>query len=212
MSTTPPLGLRERKKVHTREQLADTALRLFTENGFDATTLDEVVEQVQVSKRTFFRTYASKESVALEAEQQLLQRYVYEIGDRPLHGPLLEFYLEALQAALADMDDSWYDRLARARRLAEVTPSLLAHSLRQCADASRDVVLTLGARLNYPQFGDDRLQLPFEVALVAWRSAMTSWLTAGEAPDPEALSRQVDAAFALVIPSLAAELTPSAEV
>ena len=67
--TTQPAGdrslpLRERKKLRTRRALADTALRMFTEKGFDATTLDELAEEAEVSKSTFFRAFPAKEAAA----------------------------------------------------------------------------------------------------------------------------------------------------
>ena len=45
------LGLRERKKERTREQLVEAALRLFTQHGYEGTTIDEIVDAVEVSPR-----------------------------------------------------------------------------------------------------------------------------------------------------------------
>lgn len=199
---TGDLSLRERKKLRTREALVDAALRLFTEKGFDATTLDEVVDVVDVSKRTFFRNYTSKEDVALAPEKQLWSRYVEEIRERPLAGPVLEVYRHALSATLAGMDPGWERRFSTGRRLAENTPSLTAHSLRHCADVTRTVVDTVAARLG-PD-GPDRVQLhlPLELAVAAWRWALTEWSRTGTDPSREALQTRMGEAFAAIPPSM----------
>jgi AcrR family transcriptional regulator len=59
-------GLRERKKEQTRQRIAAVALKLFTENGFDAVTVNEVAEAAEVAKTTLFTYFPSKESLALQ--------------------------------------------------------------------------------------------------------------------------------------------------
>jgi AcrR family transcriptional regulator len=80
----PRPGLRERKKAKTRAALQEHALRLFREQGYEATTVDEIADAAEVSPSTFFRYFPTKEDVVL-----------YDALD-----PLL---LEAFEAQPADL-------------------------------------------------------------------------------------------------------------
>src|SRR6266487_3894769 len=105
--TTQPAGdrslpLRERKKLRTRRALADAALRMFTEKGFDATTLEELTDEAEVSKSTFFRAFPAKEAAAIEAEAELWTAYLTALADRELSGNILSELHHTLATAAAD--------------------------------------------------------------------------------------------------------------
>lgn len=180
------LSLRERKKLQTRLSLEDTALRLFLERGFAETTLDELVAEVGVSKRTFFRLYSSKEDVAMAAEMELWGAYVEAVAARDLAGPVLEFLRDALVAAIESRDDEWDRRFVTTRGLMARTPALWDRSLLVSIEAQGRLVDTLEGRLDASGSADLRIRLVGELAFGAWRCAARSWIagrsTAGTGP------------------------------
>lgn len=208
MTTAPDrspdaLPLRERKKLRTRAALVEAALRLFGEKGFDATTLDEVVGAVEVSKRTFFRTFTSKEDVALAPEKELWAAYLVHLRSRPLRGTALAVYQDALFVALAGMEPGWEPRFVASRRIAEENQALTAHSLEHCAGVTRAVLDTLALRLGPDAPDPVTLALSLELMLAAWRWAMKEWSAADAPPTREALRARVELAFAAIPASLA---------
>jgi AcrR family transcriptional regulator len=64
-SSRPTVGLRERKKARTRAAISAHALRLFRDQGYDATTVQQIIEEAEVSESTFFRYFPTKGDVVL---------------------------------------------------------------------------------------------------------------------------------------------------
>src|SRR5579871_1588889 len=65
-------GLRERKKARTRASIREHALRLIREQGYDATTVDQIAEAAEISPSTFFRYFPTKEDVVLQDDFDIL--------------------------------------------------------------------------------------------------------------------------------------------
>jgi len=84
IDTNPPKpGLRERKKQQTRDAIASAALRLFAERGYDQTTLAEIAEAADVSPRTIFGYFESKEDILLCEESGFLEMLKQKLNARP---------------------------------------------------------------------------------------------------------------------------------
>ncbi|MFJ9866037.1 TetR family transcriptional regulator [Streptomyces sp. NPDC101165] len=131
--------LRERKKQRTRDALLRSALELFTTQGYEHTTVDEIAEAVDVSQRTFFRYFAGKEDVAFAVQDLAEARFVAAVRERPAH----ETPMETLRQAVLEGWDGLREAVeavvpvelyVRMYRTIESTPSLLAaHLLRSVA-------------------------------------------------------------------------------
>jgi AcrR family transcriptional regulator len=90
-------GLRERKKQRTRRALIDAAMALYRERGFGAVTVAEIARLADVSPRTFFSYFESKDDVFLGPGDERLERLVQSIRERDHRQPILAALRGALQ-------------------------------------------------------------------------------------------------------------------
>ena len=196
----PGLSLRERKKLRTREALIGTALELFSERGFDGATLDDLCDAVEVSKRTFFRNFTSKEDVVMAPTQDMWTAFTEELDRRaPDGGTLLEFLQDALFAAVDRMNDQdWPTRVRLSRRLAAKTPSMDAHGLHFCDRTIRASLATLHHRLAFDEPRDPRPRLALDLLVAATRCAMETWVDLPREPGRKAFADELRAAFAAI--------------
>src|SRR6476469_3309432 len=126
-------GLRERKKRLMRQQLSDTATRMFLDRGFDAVRVAEVAEACGVSQKTVFNYFPTKESLVLDRLEAMVASLRTGLADAavpPVQAALalLDRELVGMTGWLAGADDP--GRAAQAIRrfgdLIRVTPSLRA--------------------------------------------------------------------------------------
>jgi len=195
------LPLRERKRLLTRRALADAALRLFTEKGFDKTTLDEVAEEALVSKSTFFRAFPAKEAAAIEAEAEMWQGYLAALAGRQLSGAILEELHQSLTAAVTGLEPGWDERFVATRRLVAAEPALLAYVEHYRAGIKNQVITCLAGKLRLdPE--DLRLHVLAELATTAFSVSGRQWVRRGGRGGRVALLRRFDEALAAIPASL----------
>jgi AcrR family transcriptional regulator len=88
----PPEGLRERKKRATRDAIAVAARRLFAQRGFDDVTVGEVAVAADVSEKTVFNHFATKEDLAFAGREEGIAQFVAAITQRPPGTSVLEVF------------------------------------------------------------------------------------------------------------------------
>ncbi|WP_245930908.1 TetR family transcriptional regulator [Actinokineospora auranticolor] len=187
-------GLRDRTRRAVRADLAERAMVLFRERGFDETTVDDIARAAGMSKRSFFRYFATKEDAVLGLVDELGERVVEDIRARPADEPPWECLRQVLRQSEERIRTS-----ADALRLIESTPALRAahHGKR---DQTRALIATAlrdrpGSTL--APFAADLLATAAGAALDA---AAREWLRTGGTADRAHL---LDQAFAALRPKLA---------
>ncbi len=126
-------GLRERKKARTRAAIQSHALRLFRERGYDTTTVQQIIEEVEVSESTFFRYFPTKADVVLSDEFDPV--IVAAFRGQPRELSVVQALRAAFARAFAQMSDD--DRAVQQDRMLLVlsVPELRAAMLDQFASA-----------------------------------------------------------------------------
>src|ERR1700693_1670095 len=103
-------GLRERKKQQTRETISRVALELFAERGYDHTTLAEIAEAADVSPRTIFAYFESKEDILFCDDPVMFERLRDTLEQRPAGATTVD----ALREFVSSFDK--YDEPTRLRK------------------------------------------------------------------------------------------------
>ncbi|HET8601487.1 MAG TPA: TetR family transcriptional regulator [Segeticoccus sp.] len=141
------VGRRERKKNQTRRALREAAVELVERHGFEHVTIEQVTDAVDVSPRTFFNYYASKEEALTAADPERVAGMRAVLAQRPAEEPALEALRRAVltsAAALAEEQVPWQRRLAIIR----ADPRLLAALARSWWVIERELAEGLAERLD----------------------------------------------------------------
>lgn len=184
------MGLREAKKRELKGELSRAGIRLFSKRGFAETTIDDIVDPLGVSKRTFFRYFATKEDVVFAWYEELTGELCAALAVRPLAESPFDAVCETLASLLHYYDDD--PEWARAMlRLTNETPSLLGKSYEKRAMWEHALAIELQPRL--PKRG---AELRANVIVGAAMAAFTRGVEAWAAGDATSLRACIDKAFA----------------
>ncbi|MFI2210713.1 TetR family transcriptional regulator [Streptomyces sp. NPDC020141] len=144
-------GLRERKKQLTRQALVRSALELFIAKGYEQTTVDEIAEAVEVSQRTFFRYFASKEEVAFAAQAQVEAHFSRLMRVRPPEEGPFEAMRNAVLTGWDTLDEAIGESIPvalhmRSYLMIESTPALIAVHLRRSMELEEELAEMIAER------------------------------------------------------------------
>ncbi|MGA4843843.1 TetR family transcriptional regulator [Streptomyces sp. G45] len=201
MNPRPEGTLAERKRQLVASELTEAALQLLASKGFDAVTVDEIVATAGVSKRTFFRYFASKEDVVVQFLAGLGAAMRAELAARPAAEPVSEALRHAVWVGMAVCADR-ADHTGRALRVVQLilgTPALLARFLERQAQWRDDLAAELASRHGLDPGADLYPRMAAGMALTAFDAVLHQWSGSDGAQDPETLTKR---AFAVIAPAL----------
>jgi AcrR family transcriptional regulator len=208
---TTELQRRERKKRQTRGALVHAALTLFDAQGYDHTAVREITDAVDVSERTFFRYFASKEDLALSFIREGSDALMRELAARPAAEPPMTALRSALGASLRALTadeaqpggESLYLRVVM---LIVTTPTLLAAHLGVRNDQDEEVVRVLAEREGVDPVADLRPRIAAAVFGGLVFTAHRSWQSEGNG-SVEAMLAAYDACAGQLSPALGGHWT-----
>jgi len=180
-------GRRSRKKQRTRDDLLAAGDALFSNQGFDATTTTDIAERADVSQRTLFRHFPTKEAVLYGDMDDARLQLRAALQARPIDEPVLLAVRTALLSLAEDHERNRDRRLMQAR-LAATSPTVQAYS-RAVIQASweREIIVAVARRLEVDPMVDPRPELVAGAAMSGVRIAVRQWTASDGADDFMAL-------------------------
>jgi AcrR family transcriptional regulator len=200
--TTPLLGphasLRERKKLATRRGIRRVALELIAERGFSHVTVEDIAAAADVSPRTFFNYFPSKEAVLFGADpgraEEVRAQLVHDLPGHSAFEVLRMVLTDRAGQLAAELAELGGDpaRWAAQMKAAHADPQLRAAQASHMAQVESSFASALAERLGTDPDRDPYPMLLASAGTAVLRSTMSFWASAGGAVPLEQL---VDAAF-----------------
>ncbi|TDQ53232.1 TetR/AcrR family transcriptional regulator [Actinorugispora endophytica] len=191
---TAPPGRRERKKAATRQKIADTALRLFLERGYDAVGIRDVAAEADVAVTTLFSHFASKEALVFEQDEDFERRLTRAVTGRTPDEPLIP---ALRREVLALVRHCTADSAAPIWRMVDESPSLRSYEESMRLRHAESLAAAIAA--------DPGLSRTTTACRAVARFAIDAYSLAREAADPEAavddVFRMIEAAWEAASPS-----------
>jgi len=171
-------GLRDRKKLRTREAIVQAAYELFLEKGYDSTTMDDVAARAEVSRSTLFRYFGSKEALVFPHQDRRLGMFT-EILHNPLPGEAP--FANARRALLRLAEEFWQARreLRLQQRIVAGSPLLQAREMAWYDEWELAIRRALVAACRNETEQSHRARLAAGAMFAIVRTTMLEWLRRG---------------------------------
>jgi AcrR family transcriptional regulator len=191
----PSSRLRQVARRAVQAEIADTAMRLFMEQGYEQTTVEQIAAVVGLSERSVFRYFATKEDIVVGSMAQVGAEIAEAVRARPDGEPPWEALRHALDGPLAALESDGGLALARSALLAS-TPALRAAQLQKHAQGNEDLVPALVGRFTGAT-ATLRARAVVAAALACLDVAVEEWTRSnGEKPLDRLLDETIAAARA----------------
>jgi AcrR family transcriptional regulator len=188
--TEPEPDWRERKKNATRDRIRASALQLFRDQGYDATTVEQIAAAAGVSHMTFFRYFPTKEDVALSDSYDPLIAELLQ--QTPATWPVARRIRTVLADGLRQVYDMERDTFLAQNRLIVSTPALRERLWASQIDTQQLILQALGAGQDdpHPSFAE---RVTVAACLAAATTAILTWVENDGTPElPDLIEQAFD--------------------
>jgi AcrR family transcriptional regulator len=177
-------GLRERKKQKTRWSIQEHALRLFQEQGYERTTVDQIAEAAEISPSTFFRYFKTKEDVVLQDEYDPI--VVRQFLAAPKEMGLVEALRHSLAEAFATFDETERAKAIQRTDLGLAVPAIRMRLVDNLIGTT-DLLASAAAERTGGSPDDFRLRTFSGACIGAILAAMFAWINGDRTEDVAAV-------------------------
>jgi AcrR family transcriptional regulator len=183
--TEPEPDWRQRKKNATRDRIRASALRLFGEQGYDATTVEQIAAGAGVSHMTFFRYFPAKEAVVLSDSYDPL--LAEALAGTPASWPVIRRIRTVLAEGLKQVYDTDRDTLLAQNKLIVATPALRDRLWADQIRTQELILKALGAGQSF------QTRVTVAACLAAASTAIVTWVENDGTPElPDLIEQAFD--------------------
>jgi AcrR family transcriptional regulator len=169
-------GLRERKRAKTLARIQVEAMRLFLERGFETTTLDDIAAAAEVSRRSLFHYFDSKEEIVFSTREDFPKLLADCVSRRPADEPLLNMVENALIDMATRLESP---QMRKISRMIRDTPALNTGEQAKYEHVEQALAKALADRKILPETDTD-CQVTAAISIGILKMAIKAWLSGKE--------------------------------